>query len=80
MFGDSTALTLAIGLSEHQSHYDITEYDQGILGCGVTEGAEFQLKGVDAPDGHKVQRRSCHTSSGRRSGGSRSTPGTPTSS
>ena len=49
MFGDSTALTLAIGLSEHQSHYDITEYDQGILGCGVAEGAEFQLKGVDAP-------------------------------
>ncbi len=48
-FGDSTALTLAIGLSEHQSHYDITEYDQGILGCGVAEGAEFQLKGVDAP-------------------------------
>jgi len=49
MFGDSAALTLAIGLSEHQSRYDITEWDQGILGCGVTPGAEFQLKGVDAP-------------------------------
>jgi lysophospholipase L1-like esterase len=49
MFGDSTALTLAIGLSEHQSWYDITEYDQGILGCGVTDSLEFQLKGVDAP-------------------------------
>jgi hypothetical protein len=49
MFGDSAALTLAIGLSEHQSHYDITEWDQGILGCGVTDGAQFQLKGVDEP-------------------------------
>lgn len=49
LFGDSTALTLGIGLSEHQSRYDVTQYDQGILGCGVAEGAEFQMKGVDAP-------------------------------
>lgn len=49
LFGDSTALTLGIGLSEHQSRYDVTQYDQGILGCGVAEGAEFEMKGVDAP-------------------------------
>jgi peptidoglycan/LPS O-acetylase OafA/YrhL len=47
--GDSTAFSLAIGLSEHQTSYGIASYDGAILGCGVTNGAEAQFKGVDAP-------------------------------
>jgi len=47
--GDSTAFTLAIGLSAQQRSYGVESFDGGILGCGVTDGAEFQLKGVDAP-------------------------------
>jgi peptidoglycan/LPS O-acetylase OafA/YrhL len=47
--GDSVALTLEIGLSEHERSFDVESFDGGILGCGVTNGAEFQLKGVDAP-------------------------------
>jgi peptidoglycan/LPS O-acetylase OafA/YrhL len=49
LLGDSTALTLGIGLSEHQSSYDVRLFDGGILGCGVTFGSEFQLQGIDAP-------------------------------
>jgi peptidoglycan/LPS O-acetylase OafA/YrhL len=49
MVGDSTALTLGIGLSEYAADYNIQSYDAGIVGCGVTDGAEFQLHGVDAP-------------------------------
>jgi lysophospholipase L1-like esterase len=47
--GDSLALTLDIGLSEHERSYGIESLDGGILGCGVTNGAEFQLQGVNAP-------------------------------
>ncbi len=47
--GDSTALTLDIGLNEHARAYDVTPFNGGILGCGVTDGAEYQEKGVDAP-------------------------------
>ena len=47
--GDSTAFTLAIALSAEQRDYGVTSYDGGILGCGVTDGAEYQLQGVDAP-------------------------------
>jgi peptidoglycan/LPS O-acetylase OafA/YrhL len=47
--GDSTAFTLAIGMSQHQGSYGIASYDGAIVGCGVTNGAEFELKGVDAP-------------------------------
>jgi peptidoglycan/LPS O-acetylase OafA/YrhL/lysophospholipase L1-like esterase len=49
LVGDSTALTLGIGLSEHQQAYDVNLLDGGILGCGITDGAQFQLQGVDAP-------------------------------
>ena len=49
LVGDSTALTLGIGLSEHERSYDVQLLDGGILGCGVTFGSEFQLQGVDAP-------------------------------
>ena len=47
--GDSTALTLDIGLNEYARDYDIEPFNGGILGCGVTDGAEYQEKGVDAP-------------------------------
>jgi peptidoglycan/LPS O-acetylase OafA/YrhL len=47
--GDSTALTLDIGLNEHARDYGIEPFNGGILGCGVTSGAEYQEKGVDAP-------------------------------
>ena len=49
VLGDSTALTLDIGLNEHARDYDIVPFNGGILGCGVTSGAEYQEKGVDAP-------------------------------
>ena len=47
--GDSTALTLDIGLNEFARDYGIDPFNAGILGCGVTSGAEYQEKGVDAP-------------------------------
>jgi len=47
--GDSTALTLDIGLNEHARDYGIVPFNGGILGCGVTSGAEYQEKAVDAP-------------------------------
>jgi len=47
--GDSTALTLDIGLNEHARDYGIRPFNEGILGCGITSGAEYQEKGVDAP-------------------------------
>jgi peptidoglycan/LPS O-acetylase OafA/YrhL len=47
--GDSTALTVAIGLDGSAAAYGVRSRDGGILGCGVTSGAEYQLKGVDAP-------------------------------
>jgi peptidoglycan/LPS O-acetylase OafA/YrhL len=49
VLGDSTALTLDIGLNEYASSYGVDPFNGGILGCGVTSGAEYQLKGVDAP-------------------------------
>jgi peptidoglycan/LPS O-acetylase OafA/YrhL len=48
-FGDSAAFTLAIGMSLHQGSFGIASYNGAILGCGITNGAEFELKGVDAP-------------------------------
>ena len=48
--GDSTALTLDIGLNEYTTRdYDVKPFNGGILGCGVTQSAEYQEKGVDAP-------------------------------
>jgi peptidoglycan/LPS O-acetylase OafA/YrhL len=49
VLGDSTALTLDIGLNEHATSYGIAPTNAGILGCGITTGAEYQLKGIDAP-------------------------------
>jgi peptidoglycan/LPS O-acetylase OafA/YrhL len=48
VLGDSTALTLDIGLNEFAADYGVDPYNAGIFGCGVTTGAEYQLKGVDA--------------------------------
>ena len=47
--GDSTAATLDIGLNEFARDYDVEPFNGGILGCGVTDGAEYEEKGVDAP-------------------------------
>ena len=49
LLGDSTALTLGLGLSEHATAYGITETDEGILGCGVTVGTQVKLLGVTDP-------------------------------
>lgn len=51
MVGDSTALTLGIGIdaASLQKTYDFTEDDQGQLGCGVALGTEVQLHGVTNP-------------------------------
>jgi peptidoglycan/LPS O-acetylase OafA/YrhL len=47
--GDSTALTLDIGLNEYATSYGIAPTNAGILGCGITTGKDYQLQGVDAP-------------------------------
>jgi hypothetical protein len=49
MLGDSTALTLGIGLLGYKDinrAYDITTLDQGILGCGIADGESVQVLGV----------------------------------
>jgi peptidoglycan/LPS O-acetylase OafA/YrhL len=47
LFGDSVALTLGLGLSDHadQSKYGYVLSDDGILGCGVVDGPEVELLG-----------------------------------
>ncbi len=49
--GDSTALTLGIGLSSPPlaKAYHFTESDQGQLGCGVTIGTLHEIQGQIAP-------------------------------
>jgi peptidoglycan/LPS O-acetylase OafA/YrhL/lysophospholipase L1-like esterase len=47
ILGDSTALTLAIGLSTYASSYGIASFNGGILGCGITTGTEYEAQGVD---------------------------------
>src|ERR1700722_11562286 len=49
LVGDSTAATLGIGLGAYRHAYNIEMQNSGILGCGVTEGAEYELQGVVAP-------------------------------
>jgi peptidoglycan/LPS O-acetylase OafA/YrhL len=46
LLGDSTALTLGLGLSAYERAYNIELKDDGVLGCGVTDGSEVQLKGI----------------------------------
>jgi SGNH domain (fused to AT3 domains) len=49
LVGDSTAYSLDTGLAAYQKAYDVDIRNGAILGCGVTSGKEYQLKGVDAP-------------------------------
>ena len=49
LIGDSTAVTLGLGLSEVDKTYDVTEQDQGIIGCGVTVGTQYVTKGTEVP-------------------------------
>jgi peptidoglycan/LPS O-acetylase OafA/YrhL len=49
LVGDSTALTLGEGLGAYKKDYDIEMQDDGILGCGITQGSEYQLQGTVAP-------------------------------
>jgi peptidoglycan/LPS O-acetylase OafA/YrhL len=46
--GDSTALTLAIGLSYDTTRYGAAVVDKGLLGCGVAVVPEVRETGVDA--------------------------------
>jgi hypothetical protein len=48
MLGDSTALTLSIGLSLDAAHFGARVVDEGILGCGVAIVPELQRDGEDA--------------------------------
>ena len=54
--GDSLAFTLDLGLGEYQGSYGVDAVNAGILGCGVTNGAEYQLQGVDARHGPPMRR------------------------
>lgn len=49
LVGDSTALTLGIGLGVDAAHYKVRLDDHGILGCGVTEPTEIESGGVSGP-------------------------------
>jgi hypothetical protein len=48
LFGDSVALTLGLGLSDHaaQAKYGYVLSDKGILGCGVVFGPEVEIMGA----------------------------------
>jgi hypothetical protein len=48
LFGDSVALTLGLGLSDHadQAKYGYVLSDKGILGCGVVNGPEVEQLGT----------------------------------
>jgi hypothetical protein len=47
--GDSIAFTLDLGLGEYQGAYGVEAVNAGILGCGITNGAQFRQLGVDYP-------------------------------
>ncbi|HEX3947960.1 MAG TPA: SGNH hydrolase domain-containing protein, partial [Acidimicrobiales bacterium] len=49
LVGDSTALTLGLGLSAVMTSYGITLADEGIIGCGITVGAEWDTEDIDRP-------------------------------
>jgi peptidoglycan/LPS O-acetylase OafA/YrhL len=46
LLGDSTALTLGLGLSLRQDKFGYVIADKGILGCGVVDGPEVELLGA----------------------------------
>jgi peptidoglycan/LPS O-acetylase OafA/YrhL len=47
LLGDSTSITLAIGLSLDADRYGAKVIDKGILGCGVAEMPEVLVRGVE---------------------------------
>ncbi len=49
MLGDSTALTLSVGLSYDAARYRARLVEKGILGCGVALVSEVMQNGVDVP-------------------------------
>ena len=49
MLGDSTALTLSVGLSYDAARYGARLVEKGIVGCGVAVVPEVRQAGVDAP-------------------------------
>ena len=48
VLGDSTALTLSVGLSYDASRYGASVVEKGILGCGVAVASEVSQHGVDS--------------------------------
>jgi len=48
VLGDSTALTLSVGLSYGASRYGASVVEKGIVGCGVAVVSEVSLHGVDS--------------------------------
>ena len=49
MLGDSTALTLSVGLSFDAERYGARLVEKGLLGCGIAVVPEVRQTGVDAP-------------------------------
>ncbi len=49
LLGDSTALTLGMGLYLGEKPYHVVQADEGIVGCGITDGAEVEFHGRVAP-------------------------------
>ncbi len=49
MVGDSVALTLGIGMAEHEKQADLVIRDDGLLGCGVAMGDEVRVHGQIYP-------------------------------
>jgi peptidoglycan/LPS O-acetylase OafA/YrhL len=45
LVGDSTALTLGVGMSYEVQDYGIVLWDKGILGCGLVDGPKVMEKG-----------------------------------
>jgi peptidoglycan/LPS O-acetylase OafA/YrhL len=48
VLGDSTALTLSVGLSYDATRYGASVVEKGLLGCGVTVVPEVSTHGVDS--------------------------------
>jgi peptidoglycan/LPS O-acetylase OafA/YrhL len=61
--GDSVALTLAVGLYHAEDEYHMQIYDQGIIGCGVAIGNDYEYHGavtqIGAPCNVDPSKREC---------------------
>ncbi|MHB1776536.1 MAG: DUF459 domain-containing protein [Acidimicrobiales bacterium] len=49
LLGDSTALTLGMGLYLGEKPYHVLQRDHGIVGCGIADGTEVESHGQVAP-------------------------------